>query len=57
MERIRKAYKVVRVENGQRVSAVVRGRAQVVYPPMEWVEPPAWLKEKLYYLTCFDTFG
>lgn len=48
--------KVVRVEDdGKLVSVLALGKAMVEYKPGEWVESPAWLAEKGYFLTVFDS--
>ncbi len=49
-------YKVLRKNaDGLLTSIVAGGKAQVIYEPDKWIEPPEWLKEQRYGLLVFRT--
>lgn len=45
------------LQGGKRVSAIVEGKAMVVYTPGEWAYPPEWLREAGFPLMAFEILG
>jgi len=52
-----KGYKVVFEEKGKLISALARGKAQVIYEPNKWASAPKWLTQQGYHLTFFRDLG